>query len=79
VQDQPGVLADVTAILRDCGVSLATVLQRGKIVQGKDESGGVYVVLTTHVTTAGAMKAASARMAALEAMLLPPLIMPIMD
>jgi homoserine dehydrogenase len=79
VKDQPGVLADVTAILRDCGVSLATVLQRGKIAQGKDDSGGVYVVLTTHLTTAGAMKAASTAMAALEAVLVPPLIMPIMD
>ncbi len=79
VMDQPGVLADITAILRDCGVSLATVLQRGKLAQGKDDSGGVYVVLTTHQTSAGAMKAASARMAALDAVLADPLIMPIID
>jgi homoserine dehydrogenase len=79
VADQPGVLADITAILRDCGVSLATVLQRGKLAQGKDESGGVYVVLTTHLTTAGAMAAAATRMTALDAMMAEPLVMPILD
>jgi homoserine dehydrogenase len=79
VADQPGVLADITATLRDCGVSLATVIQRGKLKSGKDESGGVYVVLTTHETTSGAMAKASEALAKLSSVLSPPLVMPILE
>ncbi len=45
VLDQPGVIADVSAILRDCRVSLETVLQRGR-----DPGQEVSVILTTHDT-----------------------------
>jgi homoserine dehydrogenase len=74
VADKPGVLADVTAILRDAGVSIASVIQHGN-----DESGGVYFVLTTHLTSAAAMAMASQRLGALEAVLAEPLVMPILD
>lgn len=45
VLDQPGVIADVSAILRDCKVSLESVLQRGR-----DPGQAVPVILTTHET-----------------------------
>ena len=66
VVDRPGVIADVTAILRDCGVSMASMIQRGR----SDSS--VPVVIVTHETTEAAMAVALARIAALESVLQPP-------
>ena len=64
VVDRPGVIADVTAILRDLGISLESMLQRGR-APGE----AVPVVLVTHETGEAAMIAALARIAALEAVL----------
>jgi homoserine dehydrogenase len=61
VVDRPGVIADVTAILRDLGVSLESMLQRGR-APGE----AVPVVLVTHETEESPMRAALARIAALE-------------
>ncbi len=61
VVDRPGVIADVTAILRDQGVSLESMLQRGR-APGE----AVPVVLVTHETEESAMREALARIAALE-------------
>jgi homoserine dehydrogenase len=64
VVDRPGVIADVTAALRDAGVSLESMLQRGR---APGES--VPVVLVTHETNEVAMRAALAQIAALDAVL----------
>ncbi len=69
VVDQPGVIADVTAILRDEAISLEAMLQRGR---APGES--VAVVLTTHETKEERMQRALERIAALEASLEPPRI-----
>jgi homoserine dehydrogenase len=61
VVDRPGVIADVTAILRDLGVSLESMLQRGR-APGE----AVPVVLVTHETSEIAMRQAIARIAALD-------------
>ncbi len=61
VVDRPGVIADVTAILRDLGVSLESMLQRGR-APGE----AVPVVLVTHETSETAMRQAIARIAALD-------------
>ncbi len=61
VVDRPGVIADVTAILRDLGVSLESMLQRGR-APGE----AVPVVLVTHETSEAAMRAAITRIAALD-------------
>ena len=53
VVDRPGVIADVTAILRDVGVSLESMLQRGR-----SAGEAVPVVLVTHETKESAMRAA---------------------
>jgi homoserine dehydrogenase len=64
VVDQPGVLADVTAILRDHGVSLESMLQHGR-----KPGEAVPIVLVTHETDEAAIEKAIARIAMLEAVL----------
>ena len=61
VVDRPGVIADVTAILRDLGVSLESMLQRGR-----SPGEAVPVVLVTHETKESAMRAAVDRINALD-------------
>jgi homoserine dehydrogenase len=67
VVDRPGVIADVTAALRDAGVSLESMLQRGR-----SPGEAVPVVLVTHETSEAAMRAALDRISALDAVLEPP-------
>lgn len=67
VVDRPGVIADVSAVLRDHGVSLESMLQRGRC-----PGEAVPVVLTTHVCHEAAMSAALERIANLQAVIAPP-------
>lgn len=67
VLDRPGVLADVTGVLRDHGISLESMIQRGR-APGE----AVPIVLTTHDCQEAAMRGALARIAALESVLEPP-------
>ncbi len=67
VVDRPGVIADVTAALRDAGVSLESMLQRGR-APGE----AVPVVLVTHETNEAAMRRALDQIAAFDAVLEPP-------
>jgi homoserine dehydrogenase len=64
VRDQPGVMADITAALRDEQVSLESMLQRGR-----DPGEVVPVVLVTHETEEAAMARALARIARLDTVL----------
>ena len=64
VVDRPGVIADVTAVLRDEGISLESMLQRGR-----SPGEAVPVVLVTHETNEAAMRAALARIAVLGAVM----------
>jgi homoserine dehydrogenase len=74
VVDQPGVIADVAAALRDEHVSLESMIQRGR-APGE----AVPVVLTTHVTVEAAMQRAIARIAKLDSVLEPPRLIRIED
>ena len=67
VLDQPGVLADVTSILRDDAVSMEAVLQRAR-APGE----AVPVVMTTHETEEAAMVRALQRIGALPSSVEPP-------
>jgi homoserine dehydrogenase len=67
VVDRPGVLADVSAVLRDHQVSIEALIQRGR---NPDQP--VPIVLTTHETAEAQMTGALARIAALGAVLEPP-------
>jgi homoserine dehydrogenase len=60
VADRPGVLAQVATVFGEHGVSIRSVLQRGKGDQAQ-------LVLVTHLAREGAMRATLARLADLEA------------
>ncbi len=64
VVDRPGVIAEVTAVLRDLGVSLESMLQRGR-----SPGEAVPVVLLTHETGEAGMREALRRIAALDTVL----------
>jgi homoserine dehydrogenase len=74
VFDRPGVIADITAALRDELVSLESMIQRGR-APGE----AVPVVLTTHITEEAAMRRALDRIAALDTVLEPPRMIRIED
>ncbi|MBV8934470.1 MAG: homoserine dehydrogenase [Alphaproteobacteria bacterium] len=74
VLDQPGVIADVAAALRDEQVSMESMIQRGR-APGE----AVPVVMTTHVTVEAAMRRALARIEALDTVLEPPRMIRIED
>lgn len=67
VVDIPGVMADITAALRDAEVSLEAVIQRGR-----DPGAPVSVVLTTHETTEASIRKALSQLEKLEAVKEPP-------
>jgi len=50
VEDRPGVMADITAELARENVSIESMLQRGKAPDG-----GVYIIMTTHLTVEAAV------------------------
>ena len=73
VADKPGVLADLTAALRDAGVSIESLIQ-----QASGEGGTALVVMVTHETCESAVQQALAAMASLPAAAGAPLFMPIL-
>ncbi len=70
VSDQPGVIADVSAILRDFGISIETMIQRGR-----DPSHPVSVVITTHECSLKDIRGAKAKIAALSTIAEPPTVL----
>lgn len=74
VADRPGVLAMLTAALRDAGVSIESLIQRGA-----SDDGGVYVVMLTHRAGERDIRAALDSMAASPDVLGEPMLMHILD
>ncbi len=72
VLDQPGVLADVSAVLRDHHVSIEAFLQRGR-----DPGQPVPMVMTTHETRHSDMTKACAQLEKLKSVLEKPCLIPI--
>ena len=72
VYDRPGVLADLTAVFRDKGVSVEALLQRGR-----NPDGTVPVVLTTHETSEEAIQKSLAEFEKIENVVEKPCILPI--
>ena len=68
VIDRPGVIADISAILRDGAISVGSLLQRGR-----DPGETVPVVMTTHEADEAAMRGALGRIAALDSVTEPPM------
>ena len=75
VFDRSGVLADITAVLRDAAISVESILQHGRADDGSD--GSVPVVITTHETTADTMARAIDAIAELDSVIGMPTVMAI--
>jgi homoserine dehydrogenase len=67
VVDRPGVMADISAVLRDHEVSIESLIQRGR-----NPGQAVPIVLTSHDTTEAAMRGALERLAGLASVAEPP-------
>jgi homoserine dehydrogenase len=74
VADKAGVLAELTAAMRDAGVSIESMIQKG---QGGEE--GVFVAMTTHEGPARAVEAVLERLEGSPSLLGKPLAMSILD
>ena len=74
VKDQPGVIADVAAILRDFNVSMQSFLQHGR---APDEA--VPVVFTTHDTSEASILDSLQRIGQLATVCEQPRLMRVLD
>lgn len=72
VYDKPGVIAEISPVLRDFGISIESLIQRGRSVDQP-----VQIVIVTHDTKGRAMREASTKIAALGSVIGEPLVMPI--
>lgn len=70
VTDEPGVIADVSAILRDFNISIESMLQRGR-----DPGQPVSVVITTHDCSLKAIRGAAEKIGKLKAIAQAPTIL----
>ena len=74
VADRPGVLAEITAAMRDAGVSIESMIQRGRHADG-----GVLLVMVTHVCPEHCVADALDRLEGSPSMLGAPMLMHILD
>jgi homoserine dehydrogenase len=74
VADRTGVLAELTAAMRDAGVSIESMIQRGEA-----PGGGVLVVMTTHEGPESSISAALRALAGSTSLVGRPMMMPILD
>ncbi|MBS0959904.1 homoserine dehydrogenase [Acetobacter thailandicus] len=72
VEDRPGVIADVSAVLRDCGVSLRSMLQ--PTPARNETTPHVPLILVTHQTSEAAMQDAVTRIKALSVVTASPVV-----
>ena len=71
VADRPGVLAEITAAMRDAGVSIESLIQRGSGAEGGD----VLVAMVTHEGTESAVAEALRLLEGSPSLASPPLVM----
>ena len=71
VADRPGVLAEITAAMRDAGVSLESLIQQGR----PEEGGEVLVAIVTHEGPEGAVAEALRLLEGSDSLTEPPLVM----
>jgi homoserine dehydrogenase len=74
VADRPGVLAEITAAMRDAGVSIESMIQRGEAPDG-----GVLLVMTTHAGPERDVMAAVNALSGSASLVGVPIVMPILD
>ncbi|MGX7893965.1 homoserine dehydrogenase [Tsuneonella sp. HG222] len=71
VADRPGVLAEITAAMRDAGVSIESLIQKGR----PDEDGDVLVAMVTHEGPEASVGRALALLEGSPVLAEPPLVM----
>jgi homoserine dehydrogenase len=71
VTDKPGVLAEITAAMRDAGVSIESLIQKGD----DDEGGDVLVAMVTHEVPESAVSEALRLLDGSPSLTAPPLVM----
>lgn len=71
VADRPGVLAEITAAMRDAGVSIESLIQQGR----PEEGGEVLVAIVTHEGPEGAVAKALRLLEGSDSIVEPPLVM----
>jgi homoserine dehydrogenase len=74
VQDRPGVLAEITTALRDAGVSVESLIQRGA-----SEDGSVLLAIVTHVTSQSSVTDTLERLSGSDSVIGSPMVMHILD
>ncbi len=74
VADRPGVLAEITAAMRDAGVSIESLIQQGR----HDEGGEVLVAMVTHEGPEAAVSEALRLLDGSASLTAPPLVMHIL-
>lgn len=74
VADRPGVLAEITAAMRDTGVSIESIIQKGKAGEGGD----VLVAMVTHEGHERSVRDALALLQGSDSLTGDPLVLPIL-
>jgi len=74
VADRPGVLAEITAAMRDAGVSIESLIQRGVA-----SDGNVLIAIVTHIGPERAVQAALDRLEGSQSLTGKPMLMHILD
>jgi len=74
VKDRPGVLAEITAAMRDANVSIESVIQRAETADD-----GVLVAIVTHAVTLSCIDDTLRRLSGSESMIGEPVVMHILD
>jgi homoserine dehydrogenase len=74
VTDRPGVLAEITAAMRDAGVSIESLIQQGR----PEEGGEVLVAMVTHEGPESGVAHALAMLEGSASVTEPPLVMPLL-
>ena len=74
VADRPGVLAEITAAMRDAGVSIESLIQKGRA----GDDGDVLVAMVTHEGPEAAVTQALRLLEGSESLAAPPLVMQIL-
>jgi homoserine dehydrogenase len=74
VEDRPGVLAEIATAMRDAGVSIESLIQRGA-----SKEDGVLVVIVTHTSAERCVVDTLKRLSGSESLTAPPMVMHILD
>ena len=74
VEDRTGVLAEIAAAMRDAGVSIESVIQRGA-----NNDGSVLLVVVTHHSSESAIWTTLDRLSSSDSLIQPPVVMHILD